>query len=194
MRRALIVVDVQPTFCEGGSLPVPGGNACAERIADFVEANRTQYCLVISTQDWHIDPGDHFSPTPDFIDTWPPHGQAGSAEAELHPALVNLNADIAIRKGHYSAAYSGFEGNDDEGRSLTDVLQDGGITHVDIVGLAQSHCVAQTALDGVSQGLSVRVFEDLTEPVSEELGIAAAKVMDEAGVKLCSSRDVFSSH
>ena len=33
MGKALIIVDVQPTFCEGGELGVEGGNAVAERIA-----------------------------------------------------------------------------------------------------------------------------------------------------------------
>ena len=70
-RRALIIVDVQPTFCEGGALPVTGGNAVAERIAAYLSSHRGDYDLVVTTQDWHIDPGEHFSSEPDFIDTWP---------------------------------------------------------------------------------------------------------------------------
>src|SRR5699024_8488525 len=101
--RALIVVDVQPTFCEGGALGVEGGNAVAERIAEFVGSHRGDYDLVVTTQDWHIDPGDHFSDTPDFVDSWPPHGVAGTPEAELHPALAGLDADHGIKKGQYEA-------------------------------------------------------------------------------------------
>ena len=86
--RALIVVDVQPTFCEGGALAVAGGDAVAARVADYVAAHRGDYRMVVTTQDWHIDPGSHFSSAPDFIDTWPPHGVAGTSEAELHPALA----------------------------------------------------------------------------------------------------------
>ena len=89
MARALIIVDVQPTFCEGGALPVTGGNAIAEAVAAYVDAHRDEYQLIVTTQDWHIDPGAHFSETPDFVDTWPPHGVAGTDEAELHPALAN---------------------------------------------------------------------------------------------------------
>ena len=187
-RRALIVVDVQPTFCEGGALPVAGGNAVAERIAAYVSSSREDYDLVITTQDWHIDPGAHFSSEPDFIDTWPVHGVADTAEARLHPALDGLVADVAVKKGQYAAAYSGFEGIDDEGRALADALSAAGIETVDIVGLAESHCVKETALDAARQGYRVRVLTDLTEPVSPELGRAARVQMRAAGIELTPSR------
>ena len=188
VRRALIVVDVQPTFCEGGALAVTGGNAVAERIAAYLPAHREEYDLVVTTQDWHIDPGEHFSSEPDFIDTWPVHGVAGTDEARLHPALDGLVADAAVKKGQYTAAYSGFEGVDDEGRALADILSGVGIEAVDVVGLAESHCVKDTALDAVGQGYRVRVLTDLTEPVSPELGRAARDDMRAAGVELTPTR------
>ena len=186
-RRALLVVDVQPTFCEGGSLAVTGGNAVAHRIADHVAAHRDEYTLVVTTQDWHIDPGEHFSENPDFVDSWPPHGIAGSDEARLHPALAGLRPDAQVKKGQYAAAYSGFEGVDDEGYGLHEILTRHGITAVDVVGLAESHCVKDTALDALGRGYRVRVLTDLTEPVSPELGLAARKAMAEAGVELAES-------
>ncbi len=190
MSRALIVVDVQPTFCEGGALAVPGGNAVAQRIADFADAHRSLYDVVATTQDWHINPGQHFSETPDFVDTWPPHGVAGTPEADLHPALAHLNADIAIKKGQYQAAYSGFEGTTESGANLEQSLRDAGITDVDVVGLAESHCVAQTALDAQAAGFTTRVFTDLTEPVSPELGAQARAKMLAASVELTTSSTV----
>lgn len=81
--RALLVVDVQPTFCEGGALAVTGGNACAERIATYIPTHYNCYDMVVTTQDWHIDPGNHFSNNPDFVDSWPPHGVVGTDEAEI---------------------------------------------------------------------------------------------------------------
>ncbi|MFC7581223.1 isochorismatase family protein [Schaalia naturae] len=189
MSRALIIVDVQPTFCEGGALPVPGGNAVAERVAGFVEARRGAYDLVATTQDWHIDPGDHFSATPDFVDSWPPHGVAGTDEAELHPALAGVHADVAIRKGQYQAAYSGFEGATESGATLEQSLREAGVTDVDVVGLAESHCVAQTALDARAAGFTTRVLTDLTAPVSAEQGAAARQRMRAAGVGLVSSSE-----
>ena len=137
-RRALLVVDVQPTFCEGGALPVPGGNDVARAIAEYAATHRERYELVVTTQDWHIDPGHHFATPPeepDFVDTWPPHGVAGTEEAELHPALADLAPDASVKKGQYTAAYSGFEGTDEGGRTLAQILE--GVTAVDVVGLAE---------------------------------------------------------
>lgn len=185
--RALIIVDVQPTFCEGGALAVAGGNAVAERVAAYAAAHRDDYDLVVTTQDWHIDPGEHFSETPDFVDTWPPHGVAGTAEAELHPALAELAPDVSVKKGQYAAAYSGFEGVDETGAGLDALLRAHGIAALDVVGLAESHCVKETALDGVRGGYRVRVLTDLTAPVSPEQGEAARTAMAEAGVELAPS-------
>jgi len=187
--RALIVVDVQPTFCEGGALAVDGGNDVARRIAAFAAAHRGDYDVVVTTQDWHIDPGAHFSEAPDFVDTWPPHGVAGTDEAELHPALADLAPDVSVKKGRYAAAYSGFEGVDVAGRSLAELLGSRGVDAVDVVGIAESHCVKQTALDAVGTGLRTRVLTDLTVPVTPEQGESARREMAAAGVVLEPSGD-----
>lgn len=188
--RALLVVDVQPTFCEGGALGVEGGHSVARAIAAFADARRGFYELVVTTQDWHVDPGDHFSDEPDYVDTWPPHGVAGTAEAELHPALADLRPDVSVKKGEYAAAYSGFEGVDPDGRPLAEVLQDAGITDVDVVGIAESHCVKATALDALSLGMHTRVLTDLTVPVTPELGAVAREQMAAAGAELTASTTV----
>lgn len=113
MGKALIIVDVQPTFCEGGELGVEGGNAVAERIAKYVESHRGEYAYIATTQDWHIEPGTHWSDNPDYVDTWPVHGKAGTANAELHPAIAALKITHHFKKGQYSPSYSGFEGSED---------------------------------------------------------------------------------
>ncbi|PFG32314.1 isochorismatase family protein [Sanguibacter antarcticus] len=185
--RALLVVDVQPTFCEGGALAVDGGHDVAHAIAGYVAEHRDDYDLVVTTQDWHIDPGAHFSDTPDFVDTWPPHGIAGTAEAELHPALASIAPDASVKKGEYQAAYSGFEGRDSTDRMLADILLDSEITRVDVVGIAESHCVKATALDAHALGLATRVLTDLTVPVTVALGAAARSELTAAGVHLADS-------
>lgn len=187
MSRALIIVDVQPTFCEGGELGVEGGNAVAQRIAVFVSSHPDTYDLIATTQDWHIDPGAHFSDEPDFVDSWPPHGVAGTPNAEVHQALSDVPVDIAVKKGQYEAAYSGFEGVADDGITLADALHHAGITDVDVVGLAESHCVCDTAIDAVREQFTVRVFSDLTAPVSEELGVKARERMNDEGVQQLAS-------
>ena len=187
MSRALIIVDVQPTFCEGGELGVEGGNAVAQRIAVFVSSHPDTYDLIATTQDWHIDPCAHFSDEPDFVDSWPPHGVAGTPNAEVHQALSDVPVDIAVKKGQYEAAYSGFEGVADDGTTLADALHHAGITDVDVVGLAESHCVCDTAIDAVREQFTVRVFSDLTAPVSEELGVKARERMNDEGVQQLAS-------
>ena len=182
--RALVVVDVQPTFCEGDALAVAGGNACAERIAKYVPTHRARYDMVVTTQDWLIDPGDHLSDNPDFVDSWPPHGIAGTAEAEIHPAIAKIPVDARVKKGQYAAAYSGFEGTTEEGSTLETILRDRGIEAVDVVGLALSHCVKATALDAQRLGFATTCLTDLSEPVSPELGDAAVAAMKDAGVRL----------
>ena len=202
--KALIVVDMQPTFCEGGELGVDGGNAVAERIAAYVRTHGDDYAYIATTQDWHIEPGAHWSDHPDYVDTWPVHGRAGTPNALLHPAVSSLGIAHHFKKGQYAAAYSGFEGIEDNtdripsrnevaaalkaGHTLANALEAAGVDRVDVVGIAESHCVKETALDAVRLGYVVIVFEDLTVPVSEELGRAARAEMAGAGVTLAESQ------
>ena len=76
----------------------------------------------------------------------------------------------------------------DDGTDLDRILAGAGIEALDVVGLAESHCVKDTALDGRRRGYAVRVLTDLTEPVSPELGEAARAEMRAAGVELTASR------
>jgi nicotinamidase/pyrazinamidase len=186
--RALLIVDVQPTFCEDGELPVPGGNEVAFRIAEHVLAHRGDYRQTITSQDWHIDPADHFSDHPDFVDTWPPHGLADTANAALHPALLaalgETGPDVAVRKGQHAAAYSAFEGVDEAGTSLLDRLRAAGVDQLDVCGIAESHCVRSSALDALRFGLSVRLLTKLTVPVTPESGQSAREAIAAAGGEL----------
>ena len=188
-RTALLVVDVQPTFCEGGALPVEGGNDVAANVADLLAGDHG-YDLVVTTQDWHIDPGDHFSDEPDFVDTWPPHGVAGTAEAELHPALdaVAGRIDAGVRKGMHAAAYSGFEGTDDNGRALHEVLAAAAITDVDVVGIAFDHCVRATAVDAAANGYATTVIEGLSAAVAPETEDVARAQLADVGINVVVSR------
>jgi nicotinamidase/pyrazinamidase len=189
--RALLIVDVQPTFCEGGELAVAGGNLVAERIAEYLQAHRSDYRLTITSQDWHLDPGDHFSEQPDFVDSWPPHGLADTPNAQLHPAvdaaLGPAGADVTIKKGLHQAAYSAFDGTAPDGRTLAEVLGAAGISELDVCGIAESHCVRASALDALAAGLAVRVLTDLTVPVTEEAGAAARAAISSAGGVLSAS-------
>ena len=160
-RRAIIVVDPQPDFFETGPLPVAGATPTAERIAQHLRTHGEDYALKIVTQDWHIDPGEHWSDHPDFVATWPIHCAAETDGARIHPALADRSWDVVIRKGQHEGAYSGFDGTSEDGSKLSDVLNDAAIESVTVVGFATDHCVKATALDARALGLDVRVELEL---------------------------------
>jgi nicotinamidase/pyrazinamidase len=192
-RAALVVVDVQNDFCEGGSLAVAGGADVARAIADHVEHGVGRYGALVATRDWHVDPGSHFASTqgrePDFHDSWPDHCVAGTAGAEYHPALAATMArqlDAEFLKGEHAAAYSGFEGTlDGDGTTtLADWLRAHDLQAVVIAGIATDYCVRSTALDAVRYGFETTVLMDLcagVDPVSTE---QAWRDMRAAGVRL----------
>ena len=195
--RALIVVDVQNDFCEGGALAVAGGNGVAAGIAELLATQRDSYAVVVGTRDWHIDPGDHFAstpPGPDFVTTWPVHCLAESEGAGSHPALdASISAgvfDAWFHKGAYTGAYSGFEGElvgsepDVPPVALADWLRGNDIDAVDVVGIATDHCVRATALDAASAGFTTRVLLDLTAGVAAATTAKALTELEQAGVEL----------
>jgi nicotinamidase/pyrazinamidase len=185
--RALVIVDVQNDFCEGGSLAVAGGAEVARRISAHVLENTRGYAAVVATADWHEDPGDHFSEDPDFVDSWPVHCRAGSDGALFHPAAEAAfeRVEAIFRKGQHSAAYSGFEGftvEADRRVGLADWLRERAIEQVDVVGIATDHCVRATALDAVEEGFETTVLLDLTAGVAPDTTAAALAAFERAGV------------
>jgi nicotinamidase/pyrazinamidase len=181
--RALIIVDVQNDFCEGGSLAVAGGAAVARGISELL-ASRPDYAHIVATKDFHIDPGEHFSDDPDYSATWPPHCVAGTSGAEFHPLFEPSAVEAVFAKGHYSAAYSGFEGTDDSGATLTDWLRQRSVDEVDVVGIATDYCVKATAADAAKAGFSTRVLLDLTAGVAPESTTKAVEDLRDAGVEV----------
>jgi nicotinamidase/pyrazinamidase len=190
MSRALIVVDVQNDFCEGGSLPVPGGAEVAHRIAELLhhwtskDPNAPEYEVAVATQDHHVDPGDHFSREPDYVHSWPRHCVVGTDGVAFHPNLDPQPFDAIFLKGEYAAAYSGFEGVNHEDVGLADWLRGHRITDVDICGIATDHCVRATALDAAREGFQVRVLRDLCAGVAPATTETALDEMAAAGVAL----------
>ncbi|MBU7598726.1 isochorismatase family protein [Streptomyces sp. P38-E01] len=188
MHRALIVVDVQNDFCEGGSLAVTGGADVAAAITDLVADASAGYRHVVATRDHHVDPGDHFSDEPDFVTSWPRHCVAGTEGVGFHPnfapAVTSGALDAVFDKGAYTAAYSGFEGSDEHEVGLGDWLRARDVTEVDIVGIATDHCVRATALDSAAEGFRTRVLLDLTAGVSKETTERALAELRSARVEL----------
>jgi nicotinamidase/pyrazinamidase len=183
--RALLIVDVQNDFCEGGSLAVSGGAGVARAITAYLAGPAGQeYAHVVATQDYHIEPGGHFAAQPDYSASWPPHCVAGTPGADFHPGLDTGRVEAVFRKGAYAAAYSGFEGTDSDRTTLADWLSERGVTSTDIVGIATDYCVSATAADAVRAGFATRVLVGLTAAVHPATARTALAALREAGVVL----------
>jgi len=188
MARALIVVDVQNDFCEGGSLPVTGGARVAADIGELLHRWHSKaddgpaYDVVVATKDHHVDPGAHWSDKPDFAESWPVHCKVGSEGAGFHPNLDPQPFDEVFYKGEHEAAYSGFEGRTTTGEPLADWLRARSVVEVDVCGIATDHCVRATALDAASEGFTTRVLLDLCAGVAPETTAAALVELEAAGV------------
>lgn len=193
MTKALIIVDVQNDFIEGGSLAVDGGQDVAEKLSAYIKENWRNYDQIVTTQDWHINPGNHWSETPDYVDTWPVHCAANKPGSDLHPSLVKALADVnitipitAIHKGQYVAAYSGFEGTkaEDDKTLLNDYLKETNVSQVDVVGLATDHCVKATATDALTNGYTVTVLKDFTAGVDATRSTTALTELSTKGATI----------
>ena len=190
-KRALIVVDVQNDFVEGGAMGVDGGKAVAAKISKMMEKEYDKYDIAVSTQDWHKpddDNGGHFSANPDFKNTWVEHCIAGSEGAEFASPVDDSMFNANFKKGYGTPSYSGFEGVIELLRLgehvlgqtlLQEYLDDQEVTIVDIVGIATDHCVLATALDAIKAGYEVNVLSEYTVAVGDKE--SALQEMEKAG-------------
>jgi len=191
MSRALLIVDVQNDFTEGGALAVEGGDAVASGVTAFLAEHAGDYAVILASRDWHDAEGDnggHFSDAPDFVGSWPAHCVSGTAGAEYDPLLVTDAVTHHLRKGQGRPAYSLFEGSSDDGETAGGILTANGVTDADVVGIATDHCVRASALDAIAHGVRVRVLTDLVAGVRSESSEAALAELAHAGAELASWR------
>jgi nicotinamidase/pyrazinamidase len=181
--RALIIVDVQNDFCEGGSLAVTGGASVAAGISAALRDDPSRWGHVVATKDYHIDPGPHFGDPPDYVDSWPPHCVAGTPGADFHPELDTERIEAVFEKGEHAAAYSGFEGRAG-GIGLAAWLRMRDVSEVDVVGIATDHCVRATAVDAVREGFDTTVLLGLTAAVARPTAESALAEMRRAGATM----------
>lgn len=190
MTKALLIVDVQNDFTEGGALAIHGGDAVAEAISRHLARYGDDYDLVIASRDWHdaeSDNSGHFAlhSEPDFVDTWPVHCVAGTTGAEYDPLLDVEAITHHVRKGQGVPAYSMFEGTTDDGGTVLDLLQRHDIRGVEVTGLATDYCVLASARDALAAGFTVRILTDLIAGVNTESSRAALSDLAAAGAELC---------
>lgn len=191
MPKALLVIDVQNDFCEGGALAVAGGAAVAGKISKFLES--TSYDLVVASRDWHDADNNnsgHFADSdtePDYKTNWPVHCVAETNGAQYHPNLNTEDISEHIFKGQGQNGYSIYEGITESGQTFDELLAAHQIDEVDVVGIATDHCVLASALDSKSHGLKVRVISSLTAGVSEVTTEAAIDRMIDSGIEVVAS-------
>jgi nicotinamidase/pyrazinamidase len=191
MPKALLVIDVQNDFCEGGALAVAGGAAVALKITQFLESS--SYDLVVASRDWHDADNNnsgHFAESgvePNYKTNWPVHCVAETNGAQYHPNLNVEAIDVHIFKGQGQNGYSIFEGITESGQTFDHLLAQNQITEVDVVGIATDHCVLASALDSKNHGLKVRVISSLTAGVSEVTTEAAIDRMIDSGIEVVAS-------
>lgn len=180
MKKALVVVDVQKDFCEGGSLAVEGGNVVAKRIVELIQSIGDTYETILFTKDWHKPwpdtNGGHFSEKPDFVDSWPVHCVEYSIGAQWHPAIrkevwrlkdhrSTTISDLVFYKGNGTPDYSGAQAVNSFGQSLPDALRVAGVDTVDVVGIAGDYCVKHTALDLKAEGYHINILPEYVASV-----------------------------
>ncbi|CAN5552695.1 isochorismatase family protein [soil metagenome] len=190
MTSALLIIDVQNDFTEGGALGVEGGAAVAAGVTELLTGHPDRYDYVFASRDWHDgdnDNGGHFHETPDFVDTWPEHCVAGTAGADYHADLDLHLIDVHVRKGQGKPAYSIFEGVTDDGETVREALDRLGVDSIDLVGIATDYCVLASALDSLDAGREVRVLTSLVAGVAPESSAAALRTLEAAGAKLVES-------
>ncbi|MAJ36040.1 MAG: nicotinamidase [Candidatus Puniceispirillum sp. TMED52] len=202
MTTAFIAIDVQNDFCPGGALAVNDGDAVVAPINALINT----YDHVILTQDWHPSGHSSFASEHDGHDPlttitmpygeqtlWPDHCVQGTNGAMFHDHLNIDRAELIIRKGYRREvdSYSAFFENDHKTTTgLTGYLNDRGITHVVMAGLATDFCVAFSALDARKCGFSCQVVMDASRAIDLGGSLAAmTEAMAEAGVELITMAD-----
>jgi nicotinamidase/pyrazinamidase len=189
-RAALVIVDVQYDFCPGGALAVAGGDQVVAPLNRYIARFARASLPIIASRDWHPAATRHFK---DFGGAWPVHCVQGSFGAEFHRALDLGGSAIVVSKGMAADAdsYSAFDGVDQAGVGLADLLRGAGVTRIYVGGLATDYCVKQTVLDGRKLGFEVVVLTDAVRGVDIAPGDSARALseMAEAGALVAESVD-----
>jgi nicotinamidase/pyrazinamidase len=194
---ALLVIDVQNDFCDGGALAVPRGS----EVVPLINRLAAGFRHVVLTQDWHPSGHRSFASAHDgrlpfesvelsygAQTLWPDHCVQGTRGAEFHPGLAITHAELILRKGFRAEidSYSAFYENDRATPTgLAGYLRERGIDHVHLVGLATDYCVAYSALDARRLGFRATLIENACRAIDLAGSLAAAlREMREAEVEI----------
>ena len=158
-KDALVIVDVQNDFCPGGALAVDNGDRVVPVLNRYIDRFSAARLPIIATRDWHPQKTSHFK---SYGGVWPAHCVQDTSGAEFHRDLELGPGVILVSKGMGADedSYSAFQGIDESGIPLAELLRGLGVTGIFVGGLATDYCVKQTALDGINHGFVVVVLGD----------------------------------
>ncbi len=197
--EALIVIDIQNDFCQGGSLEVPDANQIINKSNKVID----KFDQVILTQDWH--PYDHISFASQHKDKqpfdvieldygkqtlWPEHCIQGTYGAEFHENLNTQSANLIIRKGYNKNidSYSAFFENDKyTSTGLKGYINEKKIDKVYFIGLALDVCVKDSAIDSINSGIQTYVVEDLCKGLSKQTSDDSLDLMNKSEINIINS-------
>ena len=168
-KDALVVIDVQNDFCSGGSLAVTDGDKVVPVLNRYIERFKAANLPILATRDWHPEKTSHFKV---YGGVWPVHCVQGTKGAEFHPDLRLPSEAVIVSAGMGADedCYSGFQGRNDRGVKLSDLLRGMGVERIFVGGLATDYCVKHTVLDGLKEGFKVVLLEDAIRGVDLQPG------------------------
>ena len=166
---ALLIVDVQNDFCRNGALHVPDGDRVVAPLNAAIDRFREAGLSVLASRDWHPPVTRHFL---EYGGKWPAHCVRETTGASYHPDLRLTTEVVILSKGTDADrdSYSAFDGTTADGILLEVLLEERGIEHLYIGGLATDYCVKATALEGLLIGKKVTILTDAIAGVDLEPG------------------------
>jgi nicotinamidase/pyrazinamidase len=168
-KDALVVVDVQNDFCPGGALPVADGDKVVPALNRYIERFQQAQMPIFATRDWHPEKTKHFKA---YGGLWPPHCIQETKGAEFRSDLQLPGNAVIVSAGMApdEEGYSGFDGRDDRGLGLAELLRGRGVKRLFVGGLATDYCVKHTVLDGLKERFKVVLLEDAIRGVDLQPG------------------------
>ncbi|KAL7317871.1 hypothetical protein PS15m_004171 [Mucor circinelloides] len=203
-KTALVLVDIQNDFLEGGSLAVADSNSILQPVNSLIKQVKAKNGLIIATKDWH--PQDHVSfasnnPDKKVFETkeieyegvkgmqvmWPDHCVQNSFGSEISKQIDEKDIDFIVHKGMNNRvdSYSAFADNNySEITSLAKILYQNHIDNVIIVGIATDYCVRWTCLDAIKFGFKTILVKECTKPVDPQHFETTLSELESKGVSI----------
>lgn len=189
----LIVVDMLYDFIDGSLACQNAENAVAETLKFIDRQTKGQNgeeteildtFPILFVRDKH--PADHSS-FQENGGTWPSHCVKGTHGGEIHKDLQPYAIEeLIFDKGCDSdkEQYSGYEGVNCAGQSLSEILELLDTKETFVCGIATEYCVRNTCNDLKSAGYNVRLLSECLAYVDQDEHLKVLKEMEAEGISI----------